>query len=71
MIRKLKERVKWILQFERELARRTPLIHGPETRKIARVVKFDLRALEELGNGAVAFDPREAYFDRVIDWAHE
>lgn len=56
-------------RFRLALARVTPLINGRETRKVAAAIRYRTDWAEELAAGAVAFEPRETYLSRALEWA--
>lgn len=56
-------------RFRLALARSTPLIHGRETRKVARAIRYDADRLTELAGQAVPFEPRDTYPERALEWA--
>lgn len=56
-------------RFRLALAQATPLIHGRETRKVARAIGYDLDKLQQLAEKAVPFEPRDTYFERAMEWA--
>ncbi len=67
-IRKFRNATRAILDFRRALAERTPLIDGRETRRIARLLRYDPDQASRLVQ-EVPFDPRETYPSRAVQWA--
>lgn len=55
-------------QFRRTLALSTPLMDGRETKRVAKVIGYDVATLEQLAvDRVVPFEPRETYASRVLD----
>lgn len=69
MLRRLFDWISRPRRFRLELARQTPLIHGWETRRVARAIGYRADQAGELICGAVDFEPRETYCERVLEWA--
>lgn len=65
MIRKLIQRTKLIREFERQLARHTPLIDGRETRKVSRAIQFEADKFHRLADGEVPFDRSRRVKERL------
>jgi len=56
-------------RFRRALAIGTPLVNGRETKRVASAIRYDGDVAFRLVDGAVPFEPRETYADRVVEWA--
>lgn len=69
MLQKIREVLTRPRRFRLALAQSTPLIFGPETRKVARAIGYDVDRAVELVSGVVPFDPRESYPVRALEWA--
>ena len=70
MLKKIREALTRPRRFRLALAQSTPLIFGPETRKVARAIRYDTDKLAELATQSVPFEPRESYPERALEWAH-
>lgn len=69
LAKKIARRTSQIRQFERELAKATPLIDGRETRRVSRAIAFSPDRFRKLADGEVPFEPRQTYPRRALEWA--
>lgn len=69
ILKKISRQTRQIREFERSLARHTPLIDGRETRKVSRAIAFSPDKFQQLADGVVDFDPRPTYPTRALEWA--
>ena len=65
MIRKIIQRTRNVLAFEKALAMGTPLINGRETRRVSRAIRLDFDKACALMDQVVPFDGIEQRTERV------
>lgn len=68
MLREIRDRFRFVLEYRRALALSTPLIEGRETRRVAKALGYDTGALVKLPE-SIEFEPRATFYKRAMEWA--